>query len=121
MHKCAYNPILFFTHRLTFRFTLTNNKVAAFERELEKLGKRIQEIRKHRKLRLLDVEILSGINDSDISRYERGKENIEFQTIFKLAMALEVEVKVLLDYDGSLPDNESFKGLGKTKVKKTKK
>lgn len=95
--------------------------MSAFEIELEKLGKRIQQIRKHRKLRLLDLEVLSGINDSDISRYERGKENIEFQTVFKIAKALEVEVKVLTDYEGPLPDNDRFKGLGKNKAKKTKK
>jgi DNA-binding Xre family transcriptional regulator len=117
--KCAYNPILFFQHTLTFKFT--NRHTVAFELELEKLGKRIQQIRKHRKLRLLDLEILSGVNDSDLSRYERGKENIEFQTIFKIAVGLEVEVKELMDYGGPLPDNENFKGIGKTKTKKSKK
>ena len=95
--------------------------MADFELELERLGNRIQQIRKHRKLRLLDLEILSGINDSDLSRYERGKENIEFQTIFKIAVALQVEVKVLTDYDGPLPDNDNFKAIGKAKSKKTKK
>ena len=84
-----------------------------FAQELNKLGIRIRQLRKHRKLKLLDLEVLSGINDSDISRYERGKENIEFITIFKLAKALEVDVKFLTEYDGPLPDNTKFKGLGK--------
>ncbi|HEY9044395.1 MAG TPA: helix-turn-helix transcriptional regulator [Ohtaekwangia sp.] len=95
-------------------------KASEFSAELLKLGKRIKQLRKHRKLRLLDLEILSKINDSDISRYEQGKENIEFQTIFKLAKALDVEVKVLLDYDGPLPDNIDFKGLGKKENRKRK-
>jgi transcriptional regulator with XRE-family HTH domain len=96
-------------------------KVSEFSLELEKLGKRIRQVRKHRKLRLLDLEILSKVNDSDLSRYEQGKGNIEFQTIFKLAKALEVDVKILLDYDGPLPDNSNFKGLGKKELKKKSK
>lgn len=80
-----------------------------FELELERLGNRIKDIRKHRGLTLLELEVRSGINDSDISRYERGLENIEFQTIYKLAKALKVEVQVLTDYSGELPENKGFK------------
>lgn len=86
-----------------------------FSMELARLGKRLKQLRKHRKLTLLDLEVLSGINDSDLSRYEQGKENPEFHTIFKLAKALEVEIKVIADYDGELPDNSHFKGLLKKK------
>jgi transcriptional regulator with XRE-family HTH domain len=82
-----------------------------FNLELEKLGERIKAIRKHRKLTLLDLETLSGINDSDLSRYEQGKENLEFLSIFKIANALKVEINSLFDYDGPLPDNKAFKGL----------
>ena len=84
-----------------------------FSTELSKLGNRLKQVRKHRKLTLLDLEVLSGINDSDISRYERGLENIEFQTIFKLSKALEIDVKTLLDYEGPLPDNKDFQGFRK--------
>jgi HTH-type transcriptional regulator, competence development regulator len=80
-----------------------------FKKELERLGQRIKKLRKHRKLRLLDLEISTGINDSDLSRYERGKENIGYFTIFKLAKALKVEIMDLTDYDGPLPDNNGFK------------
>ena len=91
-----------------------------FEIELLNLGGRIKQLRKHRKLTLLDLEILSGINDSDISRYERGLENIEFYTIYKLAMALEVNVYHLTDYEGKLPDKNNFNGyslIQKAKLK----
>ena len=91
-----------------------------FEIELFNLGSRMKQLRKHRKLTLLDLEILSGINDSDISRYERGLENIEFYTIYKLAMALEVNVYHLTDYEGKLPDKNNFKGyslIQKAKLK----
>lgn len=83
--------------------------------ELQELGKRIKQIRKHRKLKLLDLEMLSGIQDSKLSRYERGLENIEYQTLFKLAKALQVEIRDLADYDGLLPDNTNFKKATKKK------
>ncbi len=88
-------------------------EIKEFSEELRKLGQRLKQLRKHRGLKLLDLEVLSGINDSDISRYERGKENIEFLTIFKLARALEVEINVIIEYDGPFPDNSQFKGFGK--------
>jgi HTH-type transcriptional regulator, competence development regulator len=80
-----------------------------YQQELKKLGERIKQIRIYRNLRLLDLEVLSGINDSDLSRYERGIGNIEFQTIFKLAKALDVDVATLTDYDGKLPGEEKRK------------
>ena len=80
-----------------------------FNQELEKLGKRIKQLRKHRNLTLLELETISGINDSDLSRYEQGKENLEFLTIYKIAKALEVEVHVLTHYDGDLPGDSKLK------------
>jgi transcriptional regulator with XRE-family HTH domain len=78
-----------------------------FTLELEKLGKRIKQVRKHKNLTLLELETISGINDSDLSRYEQGKENLEFLTIYKIAKALGVEVHVLTDYSGALPESKS--------------
>jgi transcriptional regulator with XRE-family HTH domain len=89
-----------------------------FQKELQLLGARIKQLRKHRKLRLLDLEMLSGINDSDISRYERGKENVEYHTLFKLATALHVEIKDITDYTGPLPDNSNFKLVKPPKPRK---
>ncbi|TXI88689.1 MAG: XRE family transcriptional regulator [Chryseobacterium sp.] len=89
-----------------------------FDNELEELGKRLRALRKARNLRLLDMEVLSGIQDSKLSRIERGLENIEFHTIFKLAKALQVKVIELFDYDGPLPDNANFKNPLKKRSKK---
>lgn len=89
-----------------------------FLSELKDLGKRLRNLRKHRKLRLLDMEILSGIQDSKLSRIERGLENIEFHTIFKIAKALQVKVIEVFDYNGPLPDNENFKNPLKKSSKK---
>lgn len=77
--------------------------------ELEKLGKRIKQVRKHRSLTLLELETISGINDSDLSRYEQGKENLEFLTVYRIAKALDVEVHVLTNYNGALPGDKSKK------------
>jgi transcriptional regulator with XRE-family HTH domain len=70
--------------------------------ELVKLGKRIRQLRKFRKLTQLDLEVISGIDNSDISRIEHGK-NIAIKSLFKLASALGVKSKEFFDYDGDLP------------------
>lgn len=77
-----------------------------YKSELVSLGKRIRQIRKHRNYTLVALEVQSGINDSDLSRYERGLENIEFHTLFKIAKALEVSISVLTDYDGDIPSSQ---------------
>lgn len=89
-----------------------------FDTELEDLGQRLKNLRKHRKLRLIDMEVLSGIQDSKLSRIERGLENIELHTIYKLAKGLQVEMHVMFDYTGPLPDNNKFKNLLKIRSKK---
>jgi transcriptional regulator with XRE-family HTH domain len=55
-------------------------------------GKRLKELRKAKKLTLLDLEVMTGIGNGALSRIENGKKNIEFVTIVKLADALEVEL-----------------------------
>ncbi|MCF0055086.1 helix-turn-helix domain-containing protein [Dyadobacter sp. CY356] len=72
------------------------------QEELEKLGKRIKQLRKFRNLTQVDLEILSGINNGDISRIEHGK-NIALTSLFKLAYALKIKTKEFFDYDGPLP------------------
>jgi len=86
-----------------------------FKDELLDLGQRLKQIRKHRKLKLLDLELLCGIQDSKLSRYERGLENIEYHTLFKLAKALQIEIKDLIDYDAPLPDSTNLKKTGRKK------
>lgn len=96
-----------------------------FTGELKRLGKRLRQLRKHRGLTLLDLEVLCGINDSDISRYENGKEKIELFSLYRLAKALKVTLNSLTDYDGELPNDKLIlppsrkrqKGVKKIKVK----
>lgn len=94
-----------------------------FDIELAKLGERIKKIRKSRKLTLVDLQLLSGIHDTDLSRIERGLDNIEFNTIFKIAKGLELQTKDLLDYDNPLPNPASGKtppSVRKSTKRKTK-
>jgi transcriptional regulator with XRE-family HTH domain len=77
-----------------------------FKNELKLLGKRLKSLRNHRGLTLLDLEMLCGINDSDISRYENGKEKIELYSLYRLAKALKVTLNSLTDYNGELPNDK---------------
>lgn len=81
----------------------------AFLDELILLGKRLRNLRKHRGMSLLDLQVSCGIQDSKISRIERGLENVEIQTVYKIAKGLQVELKVVFNYGGELPDNSKFR------------
>jgi len=59
-------------------------------------------IRKHKGLKLLDLETSTGIYDSELSRIERGLVKVEVHTVFRIAKALKVELKDIFDYDGPL-------------------
>ena len=71
--------------------------------ELQRMGARIRAIRKHQKLKLLDLESRTGIYDSEISRIERGLVKVEVQTVFRISKALGVEIKDVFDYNGPFP------------------
>lgn len=64
-----------------------------YKKEIEAFGTRLKELREKQKLTQLDLEIQSGINRTEISRIENGQKNIEFLTIVKLAIALDVDLK----------------------------
>lgn len=71
--------------------------------EKQKFGRRLQMIRKYRKQVQVDIEVLSNVPSSDISRFENGLGNIELNTIAMLADALKIPVSALFDYEGPLP------------------
>lgn len=66
-------------------------------------GQRVREIRKHQNLGLQDLQAVTGIDHSKLSKIERGLINVEFNTITRLADALGVEIMDLFNYDGPLP------------------
>lgn len=61
-----------------------------YNQEISLLGARLRRLREQKNLTQLDLEINSGINRTEISRIENGQKNIEFLTLVKLAVALEV-------------------------------
>jgi transcriptional regulator with XRE-family HTH domain len=66
-----------------------------YTNELIQLGKRIKFFREKLKLTQQHVDVMSGVSNADISRIENGQKNIEFHTIVKLAIALNVELEDL--------------------------
>lgn len=60
--------------------------------EIKAFGNRLKQLREKKGFTQLDLEIESGISRTEISRIENGLKNIEFFTLVKLAVALEVEL-----------------------------
>ncbi|GEN74307.1 helix-turn-helix domain-containing protein [Chryseobacterium hagamense] len=71
-----------------------------FDKDLRILiGKRISEIRIKNNQTQHDLEFITGIDSADISKYERGKRNLTLKTMIKLAIALKIHPKELLDVE----------------------
>ena len=60
--------------------------------EITAFGKNLRRLRKEKQLSQLDLELESGISRTEISRIENGLKNIEFLTMVKLAVALEIKL-----------------------------
>lgn len=69
-----------------------------YKAEIKALGKRVKQLRQHKKLIQLDLEVKSGISRTDISKIENGLKNLEFITIIKIAESLDVDTKDLFCY-----------------------
>ena len=63
-----------------------------YKQEIQAFGKQLKRLREEKGYSQLDLEVGSGINRTEISRIENGLKNIEFATIVKLAIALEIEI-----------------------------
>lgn len=63
-----------------------------YKSEIKAFGKRVKSIRVRKGLSQLDLELESGISRTEISRIENGLKNIEFYTIVKLAVALNIRM-----------------------------
>ena len=95
--------------------------LSGFIQEQHNFGKVVKQHRKDRNLRLLDVELLTGIDDSTISKIEKGKYNVELLTIFKLAKAFNVSTMDLLDYSKLVAESKVKDGKEKKKPATKKK
>lgn len=66
---------------------------------LVELGKKITEHRTKNGQTLDDIEFSTGIDSSDVNKYEKGKINITIKTLIKIAGSLGVNPKELFDFD----------------------
>ena len=65
---------------------------------LKRFGQRLAELRKQKNLSLREMASACDIDNSKISKIEKGKSNITFTTIIDLARGLEVHPRQLFDY-----------------------
>ncbi len=62
-------------------------------------GKRLNQLRKARKLSFRKLATLCDIDYSDIKKFENGEKNITILTIIELSIGLDVHPKELLNFD----------------------
>ena len=82
-------------------FDLSNMSSMEKSEILKKVGKKIQEIRLNRGLTQVELvgKIEGEIDTTNISRIEAGRTNPTVYTLFRIAEALEVNPKELLDFE----------------------
>lgn len=59
------------------------------------IGKRIAEIRKKRGLTILQVHEMTGLDNSNIGKIEKGKYNVGIDVLHKICEALNVEIALI--------------------------
>lgn len=64
---------------------------------LNPFGARLRKLRKGKKLTLIQVSALSGVDMGDISRIEKGDINFQYSTLCRLAVGLEMEPRQLFE------------------------
>lgn len=84
----------------------------------EKFGKRLQEIRKMRKLTQLILAEKVEVDAKYISRIESGISSPSFEMITKFALALEVQPELLFRFQESEKKEDLIKGINQ-KLEKT--
>lgn len=79
----------------------------------EKLGKRIQEIRKSKKLTQEKLAEMIGIDTPNLSNIERGKRFVSSDTLEKIIKSLNVKEKDLFDFEHIKSKNELINSINK--------
>lgn len=79
----------------------------------EKLGKRIQEIRKSRKLTQEKLAEMIGLDIPNLSNIERGKRFVKAETLEKIVQALNVTERELFDFEHIKTKEELIKDINK--------
>lgn len=76
-------------------------------------GRRIQEIRKQRKLSQEQVAEKAGISSNYLSRIECGKENPTFDMLVKLSEALTADMREMFDFGHTVSKKELKEAIQK--------
>jgi len=79
----------------------------------ELFGRRIQEIRKQRKLSQEQVAEKAGISSNYLSRIECGKENPTFDMLVKLSEALTADMREMFDFGHTVSKKELKEAIQK--------
>lgn len=61
------------------------------------VGENIKKIRKEKKISQKQLGVLCGMSEAQIGQYENGYRSPKFETVLKIANALEVSINELLD------------------------
>jgi transcriptional regulator with XRE-family HTH domain len=77
-------------------------------RQVELVGRKIRRLRKERKLTQSELASRIGIQQSDLSRIERGEYRVSLDTLFRMLAEFKVSVAEFFDegQDGSLGPRE---------------
>ena len=87
------------THKYKTLFDLPNMSSMNKEELLKSVGKRIQDLRVSKGLTQVDLvgKIDGDIDTTNISRIESGRTNPTIYTLYRIAKALEVDIKDLVE------------------------
>lgn len=64
----------------------------------EKFGIRLRTLRKEKGLSQEELALKSGLNRPYISAIEKGKRNVSLEVMEKLAGAMDIEIRELIDF-----------------------
>jgi len=73
--------------------------MAALEkiRQIQLVGRKIRELRKERKLTQVELSARLGIQQSDLSRMEKGEYRVSLDTLFKILAEFDVSIGEFFD------------------------
>lgn len=66
-------------------------------RQIQLVGRKIRELRKERKLTQVDLSARLGIQQSDLSRMEKGEYRVSLDTLFQILAELKMSVSEFFD------------------------
>lgn len=64
---------------------------------LYKFGQKLQKLRKSKSLTLQELEAMTDIDNSNLSKYESGSIDIRLTTLYKLSKALGISLSKLFE------------------------